>query len=908
MKPVFLTLLLASAAVLGTAVPTHAQDGPPLPKKGGKDRERGGIKMGGDDEPAPAPEPKTPDKGEIPAKSEPEELLEKLGTWPGTEAKRASIRLAAQPRIAYPLLEKKLLERDQDWRMIAGVAATLGKIGDLRALELIESKLQDRKLFQHSGPLLDALVRIDPVGAKARLVAALLHPASAVVIEARTRLEDRVAGVDVDALRDVYEAGGVTARDAAVILLAKADQDATRPDIVRALRDRSAQVCATAARTLAEDDSDEALQLIRRGTRSPVDRQLAYAYLALGLRNARSRDVLLEAEDVRTLLGGAGLQSLEQLNRAVAATVLGDAGYYHEMPKVDAVLEGQIVPALLEVCAGRQYWADLKVIRPLALQRLQRLTGQYGLRTDREWSAWWNRSRDGFRARRVLLHVPEGAISSLIVSIGGEGAGDGVTTFVVSASSLEARIPGEQSLLLTRAVARTLVVEINASGILAVPEGLTGDLRSSGPFTVRVRAGDRQRSVSFDPEGVDTAQRKLVARLLDLRRQFAWQRYRPTGSGLDLATWVEGTSGAFGEDRTSEQKAAALATLIVNALSEAHGETWLQRSLDELEALPHLATCLGDEETLALLRLLGGRDGMDTLAEGIVRVLARSGRDDAHPLILDFVIGHPSTSEYELFALVFQHASDEAVRRALRDERATIRTAALQSLRPDSLGGQVTDAVRPLLDDAVIDVQAEALRTLGRVRDEAARPLLEELAAEPGDLRVAALEALGLLGGKASLPTLMLAFADREPALRIAAIEAFASAGEPEGLSAIVLAMGGDPSPLVREVASRSILRVGTERAAAALRKLAIDPSQPVGPRARALRGMAELRGARASEDLRRLVTDEAEEVGDEAALALARRRDPACDDRPVGVLSTGRLPTRAPIARESVSRESFDQ
>src|SRR5262245_4099143 len=126
------------------------------------------IKMGGD--PAPPKEEPAPPKP-ADAKSEPEQWVEQLGQWPSAEARQASIRLATVPSIAYPLLERRMLEHNQGWRMIAGCAATFGKLRDPRAIDLIRAKLEDRAMYQHATELIEALVRIDPVGAKPRLVA-----------------------------------------------------------------------------------------------------------------------------------------------------------------------------------------------------------------------------------------------------------------------------------------------------------------------------------------------------------------------------------------------------------------------------------------------------------------------------------------------------------------------------------------------------------------------------------------------------------------------------------------------------------------------------------------------------------------------------------------------------------------
>jgi len=57
------------------------------------------------------------------------------------------------------------------------------------------------------------------------------------------------------------------------------------------------------------------------------------------------------------------------------------------------------------------------------------------------------------------------------------------------------------------------------------------------------------------------------------------------------------------------------------------------------------------------------------------------------------------------------------------------------------------------------------VRALGRLRVESARPLLDRLAETPSELRPAAVEALGSLGGRESLPTIMTAYASNDVAL-----------------------------------------------------------------------------------------------------------------------------------------------
>ncbi len=902
-------LVVSSLIVSATAWPLDAaaQDRPGGKGRPAKRSGDGGRMRMGDGDPAPEEEQPTPDEQGAPTvqkKSEPELLVERLADWPALEAKRASVRLAAQPSVAFPLLRDRLLQPGQDWRMVSGVAATLGKIGDLRAIELIEAKLQDRTLFLHSHALLDALIRIDPVGAKQRLLAQLLHPASAVVEEARKRLETRIATVDVATLRDVLDAGGASAREAAIALLVAADPAAARADLIAALRDKSPGVAMTAALGLASDASDGVVAAIRKATLAPVERQVAYAYLALGLRGSRTRQLVLDESDVRFLIGGKGLSNLEMLSQSVAAIVLADAAYHHDVPGLGDELEERVVPALLEVVAGRQYWKDQKYMEPLARERLQRLSGEFGLQTSPEWVGWWDRAKAEFRARRILVSVSEAATSRLVVQLTSPDTGVERTTFVASASSLVAPVPGQRQVLLDTETAARLAQSINVSGILSTPEGRTGPMISRGPVELSIRAGDRERRVRLDPSITGAEVRALLDELHGLRKHFAWQRYRPADRLVELREFVDTTAPLFAAERSQEDRDAALGALIIAALSNDRGDRWNREALDELFALESVR--LSDADSDRLLSVLGSRGGLDEVAEGIVLVLARSQRDDVFPILLDFLVEKPSVRSNALFATTLQHATEEQQRSTFEDERVVVRIAALRSLTEGSLGGNTKSVLVKAVKDPVSEVRMEAYKALGRTRTEDAREELERVAAEPSPYRTAAIEGLGYLGGKDSLPTLMVAFSSNDPGVRISALQALGETREPEGLSALVFAMGADPQPLVREMASRALMKIGTDRAADELRKLAIDPAQPSGPRARAVRGMAALSGRRIASDLRRLVEDPARDVADEAALALSRWRDPAAAQHLIDMMRAGRAPARARHGLESISLEEF--
>ena len=912
-KPMLRFTLVAAAGaalVAGAALPAAGQDPPPPPGPAGTGQPKGPdpIKIGsGQNKDAPPPEKAPPP--ELPAMSEPEQLVAQLATWPSQEAKQASVRLAAQPRVAYPLLERKMLESGQDWRVVCGVAATLSRIGDLKAMELIEAKVQDRRMWQHSPDLLDAIVRLDPVGAKARLLALLVHPASAVVHGAAERLEERVSPVDLDALRDVFDAADPSGRAAAVALLQKADATAIRPDLVKALRDPAPEVALAAARAIAADDAEEARTLALNALTSPLDRQVAYGAIALALRAERVGGRVLDDPSIRTLLGGRGLRHLDLLPRGAAAIALADEAYRHEVPVLEEALDTQVVPVLVETVASTVFWQDMKSLQPLALRRLQRLTGLYEMRQPQQWAAWWDQNRSGFRARRVLLEIAPDTTSTLAVTVAGEMAPGGESTTVgASADAIAGGAADELTLLLTPEDATALAEAIQQSGVLRLPESASGGGEGSGDLMLSIRAGRRERRFSLRGDALPAEAAEVLRRIEDLRTRLAWQRYRTSSNSVDLESFVALMGDRFDPSRTDEERAASLAALIAQALDDRRGDAWNVRALRDLEAIPQLGTALGPTETDRLLQVLGRRNSLDAMAEGIVRVLSRARRQEALPLLVEFLTTRGGARGGEMLVDVFRAAPPSDVVAAAADERDTVRAAALASLTPNSLGGGEAALATRALKDLSQLVRAEAVRTLGRLRVEDARADLEALAAAPGELRLAAVEALGLLGGKSSLSSLMTAYAHPETSVRVAAVRALAATREPESLSALVFAMSGDPAGVVREVASQLLVEIGTDRAAAELRKRAVDRAHAGGPRARAVAGFAALRGPAALQDLARLLDAPGVEVADEAAHAKARWRDPAAVPHLLEMLEKDRATTRARQALESISLESFRQ
>jgi HEAT repeat protein len=107
-----------------------------------------------------------------------------------------------------------------------------------------------------------------------------------------------------------------------------------------------------------------------------------------------------------------------------------------------------------------------------------------------------------------------------------------------------------------------------------------------------------------------------------------------------------------------------------------------------------------------------------------------------------------------------------------------------------------------------------ACQIIGRLRDERSRPMLFRLvdasaeAARPPEIRIAALDALGRLGGGAELAAPLRGFLfDATPSIRAQAATAAGSLGSDQLLPDLARLLE-DPEPVVRVAASGSILRL----------------------------------------------------------------------------------------------------
>ena len=145
-----------------------------------------------------------------------------------------------------------------------------------------------------------------------------------------------------------------------------------------------------------------------------------------------------------------------------------------------------------------------------------------------------------------------------------------------------------------------------------------------------------------------------------------------------------------------------------------------------------------------------------------------------------------------------------ALARALDDDDAGVRRAAIDGLSDSGLGGAAVDAVAARLDDTDEQVRAAAVRAVSRHEGAGFRTRLEAMAGDPS-LAVRAAVAVALddpTGSRRGLLATLLA--DRSPDVRQAALEAAAMGGTAgrDTIVPILVRAFDDESPRVRRTAA----------------------------------------------------------------------------------------------------------
>jgi HEAT repeat protein len=910
MRSTLVLAALAALAVLAPASAARAQEEPPMPpppRKGERPTFSPPDKGGEEAEPAKPPEPpKTPAQ----------RLVESLSTWPSAEARAAARSAAAEWTVAKPILLAALKGPPApDGRFVAGAANAFRQAGDAEGLEPLLRALKEPRSYGWAGEVVDAVLDLDAVGAKDRLLPLLSLPSAAVVDRVARAIEPLLVPEDAPRLHALARARLPATRRAALVLSSQSDYAASRELLVGALGDPAPEAAVAAASVLGARADADLIAALNEIVRGAEPRRGAYATLALTMAAERTGAPALEDSAEASLLGSRGLRSGDPLLRACAAVALADEGWRQADAVLDPLLEKEVVPALLEVVAGTRFFPDLVAVKPFVVSRLQRLcAGTESLQTAPEWSDWWRRSAEKFVARRALTSLPREGLREALIRVEGAAAGDAGPC--VFAASAEAAPPsggaGGRFVALSPQELERVAAAVHASGLLGLSESSPEEGVQTG-LTLSVEAGNRGRTVWFragaaPPQGV----KDLLATLAEIRDANRWQALWDRRSIPTFAAFVVAERAFWTGPATDEDRALRKARLSAASLPYLEEQDLLP-VLERLAANPRVGEAVRGEEASVLASYAAVGERLDACGEAALRVLAAASRTEGLPHLARRLESAPDPTERarieDLLVATFERAPMPATLDAAAGAGPPpIRAAAVRALGARARDERASDAVRRACSSDIPEVRSAGYRAIGRMRGPEGLSLLRAALDSEQDpvARAGALEGLGALGGRDAVPLLGAAARSEDPRIRAASVRGLAATREPEAMAWILPLQASDPEPAVREEADRAMRAFGGERGREALHGIVFDTKRPRELRVRAVEGLAALGIDAARADLRALLASEDEAVGDAAAFALAWERDGEAAPRVLDALRSGRDRGRAMRCVELLSLESF--
>jgi len=694
--------------------------------------------------------------------------------------------------------------------------------GEETDAEQVLARLRGRVPNAACGPLLDALVEVDPVRAPPAFLAELLsHPQGAVRAAAQRHLAQIPPSALVEALPPVLEARLSDARLRAVVLLAGCSDPRALELLATRLADPSADVARRVVEAFAiSSDERVPAELLRRAFDGRwILRGNAYALLALVEREDLRFEALLGPQHVDALIGG--LSSSDAFVSAVSAAALAGVGYRSQGAQADSWLDREVPERLVVAVSGREFHNDFSALQPAALRRLALLSGE-SLGTDGpRWVDWWVAKGPNFHARRAALPIAAEEAGSLRVDLLSSVEGELSFRLLGAAEDAGAGIPAiPRTLFLTAAQGAELLEVLRREGILG-PERLPGARGSGarGARTLEIAVRGRSKVFCFAEGAGEPWFQRAVATVQALAQRNRWQLYPMPGAEVGAreaflreGEWWDGPRSDLERDlRLKERLLAAL---------PARPPSQRDEGVRELERIGAGEGRLVPADLEPLLALLREERFQGPRATALVTLALRAGREDgqvavpptAGARIIDTLFESFGPAGADELARVLEALGPQGVRAAAADGRPLLR-AVSASLLARQGGEQDVALLIELLGDPDPEVELAAVRAVGTGRVEAARTeVLVRARVAQGALRAAALEATGELGGENALDVLLIGVSEPDLAIALGAARGLAALADPStaALFVTLLARSGD-DPLVAPARS-GLLALG-ERA-----------------------------------------------------------------------------------------------
>ena len=696
--------------------------------------------------------------------------------------------------------------------------------------DLVLTRLSERLPRQLGPVLLDALLELDPVRASPGYLAELLgHPQSTLRTAAQRVLAEQSGPAMLGALLGALEHDLTDTRLRAVQLVSGVRDPAVLPLLLQRLKDRSSLVASRAVSSLAAlDDERVADELLRRafGMRW-ILREGAYALLAIVEREDRSMTPILNDSHVDPLLGG--LDTNDAFVSGACAVALAGIGFRSELPAT--WLDRRVPHRLVRVVGGEEFHNDYSALQPVALRRLALLTGEHFGSDGPTWMRWWAGVAEGFTARRAVLRAtPEDAPRLSVHVRSTLGLPTGFRLIGEQAPESAAALEME-TLRMTASQARELFDVLAEEGVFGIQRlpGPRGDV-GGGARELEVAIGSARKGFSFARDRGEPWFERVLATAEAVRDTNRWQRFLPAADPADRRTqWLLEASWWEGEPdpgaRDERLKRLVLDQLATRRPSERDdGAAELARlfeggCLAQAADFGPLMDLLRSEFFIgprARTFIRGALDAARSAGSQRTAPASDAGVGEALPApelvreLVDVLLEGFGPEAARELSEVLAAAGRGVTHEAAEDPRPFVRAVAAATLARDASEADYAVLER-LLSDSEPAVEVATVLALGDHRVEAARTelLVRARVAEP-EVRAAALQSIGRLGGEGAFDALLVGLAEREDeAVAVAAAEGLAELADPSSAPLFVSILAKGEAHPAHDAARRGLLRLG---------------------------------------------------------------------------------------------------
>jgi HEAT repeat protein len=740
---------------------------------------------------------------------------------------------------------------DTEPNVLMTAARVLMRSGNADDIELVKSRARGRLPAPVGTPLVEELVRADPVRVTPRYLSELLEsPHAGVRLAAERGLRAHLSPELLPLLEPVLASKRAESRLAGLSLVADVD-DASVVDLLLAhVSDASSKVASSAVSALAgsKDAGLDAKLLAMAFKGRWMLRDNCYALITIVEREDLALKPILDETYVEPLL--SGLQANDPFVAGACAAALAGIGFRSPHAKATTWLDQAVMDRLVFTVSGKEFHNDFTALATPSLRRLRLVSGQEFGKEGPRWVEWWLAAREGFFARRACIEVDAADVGHVTVRY--QSRGDDALAFALlgpsQAGTTEAgRLSGEV-FYLTPDESRDLVAVFQREGVFG-PERLPGvrGLRGPGERTLDVAVAGRGKSFTFGAGASEPWFERAVSAARALRDKNGWQRYPdPRQHASSLALWQE-QSAWWSSEHTPLERAQRLKALILAALPSAKSGA-RESAVDELARLYAEEHVGRAEDFTPISQLLAEEPFYSEHTHKLVTLAIESARDasskpDASaarstppmPIelgrdLVNLLYGKFHALAGGDLAQIARACGGEYARELARDDRPLLRAVAAAALsapggveserangeeapaadarrRPDDLDLAV---LMKLLDDKDRDVEVAAIQALGENRIEGARTeLLVRARLGASEVRVAALQAIGKLGGDLVLDALIVGASDNDLQVRVAAAKGLASLADPASTQLLVSMLAEGRDAAVFEPVRAALAKLG---------------------------------------------------------------------------------------------------